>query len=333
LETMGDIDRQSIAGATQTGTHGTGHAFTGLAGTVRALKLALADGSIVSCSADRNPELFHAARLSLGTLGVVLEVTIQAVPRYALAMTETTAPIEETASAFLHTSTEADHQEFFHFLGTDRATVRTTSRVPADTPVTRRSAPVELLHRELLGNGAFELMCRAAVLIPPLSGPVAEVASRAFAGPPVTDDSARVYVAPRRVRFHESEWALPAEHFEEAFAALRRRIREERIRVTFPVEVRRVAADDVWLSTAYGRDTVYIAAHRYHRERPDPYLLLVQRTLEPFAARPHWGKKHWLDAPALRDLYPRFEDHAAVRRTADPGGLFMTPYLRHILGP
>lgn len=134
------------------------------------------------------------------------------------------------------------------------------------------------------------------------------------------------------MRFHESEWAIPAEHFEEAFDALRRRFIDEGVRVTFPLEIRRVSADDVWMSTASGRDSVYIAAHRHHLERSAPYLLMVQRTLEPFEGRPHWGKMHWLGARELCRLYPRFDDFIAVRRRTDPDGVLLTPYMRHLLG-
>jgi len=332
LEIMGDIDRQSIAGAIQTGTHGTGADFTGFSGTVRALRLALADGSVVETSPQRDPDLFHAARLGLGAIGVVLEVTLQCVPRYRLALTEATRPLAETVGGFLAQSSAVDHHEFFWFPCTDRATVRSSTRLPADAPVHRPGRAADLLQREVLGNGAWELLCRAASTVPALSRPVGEIASRVFAGSPMTDDSAAVYAAPRRVRFHESEWAIPAERFEEAFAALRRRFEQERVRVTFPLEIRRAAADDVWLSTAHGRDTVYLAAHRYHREDPGPYLLLVQRTLAPFAARPHWGKMHWLGARELRALHPRLADFTAVRAAADPQGLLLTPYLRHLLG-
>ncbi|MGO1355354.1 D-arabinono-1,4-lactone oxidase [Brachybacterium tyrofermentans] len=146
------------------------------------------------------------------------------------------------------------------------------------------------------------------------------------------DDSASVFTAPRRVRFQESEWAIPAHRFEEAFDALSTRFEDERVHVTFPLEVRRAAADDVWLSTAYGRDTVYLAAHRHHREEAGPYLLMVQRILAPFAARPHWGKQHWLGRRELAALHPRFEDFRAARATADPDGVLLTGYLRHLLG-
>jgi len=332
LSVMGDIDRQSIAGAIQTGTHGTGSRFTGFAGMVRALRLVLADGSVVDTSPAQDPELFEAARLGLGTIGVILEVTLQCVPAYRLELVERTVPLEQAAGSFLADSSRRDHHEFFWFPRTDRATLRTMARLPADAPPRRPSRAAELVQQEVLGNGAWELLCRSAALVPRLSRPVAELAARVFAGPRVIDDSAAVFAAPRRVRFHESEWALPADRFEEAFAALRARFEAENVRVTFPLEIRRAAADDVWLSTAYGRDTVYIAAHRYRAEEAGPYLLLVQRTLADFGARPHWGKLHWLGARELARLYPRFEDFRTVREAADPRGVLMSPYLRHLLG-
>ncbi|HLQ80817.1 MAG TPA: D-arabinono-1,4-lactone oxidase [Brachybacterium sp.] len=332
LSVMGDIDRQSIAGAIQTGTHGTGGAFTGFAGMVRGLRLVLADGSVVDTSPTRDRDLFEAARLGLGSVGVVLEVTLQCVLAYRLELIESTEPLEATARSFLAESSRADHHEFFWFPRTRRATVRTMRRLPATAPRHRSARAAELWQQEVLGNGLWEVLCRSAAVVPPLSRPVAEIASHVFAGPRVVDDSASVFAAPRRVRFHESEWALPAERFEEAFAALRERFEAEGVRVTFPLEIRRAAADDVWLSTAHGRDTVYIAAHRHHTEEAGPYLLLVQRTLAAFGARPHWGKQHWLGRRELTELYPRFEDFRSVREAADPDGLLMTPYLRHLLG-
>lgn len=331
LPVMGDIDRQSIAGAIQTGTHGTGTRFTGFSGMVRGLRLALADGSVVEASADRERVLFEAARLGLGTIGVVLEVTLACVPVYRLDLVESTEEIEPTVRTYLQSSSNTDHQEFFWFPRTARATVRTSRRVAQDTPRQRPHRVAEIIQQEVLGNAAWDLLCRGAAVVPGLSRPAAELASRLFAGPRVVDDSASVFTAPRRVRFQESEWAIPAHRFEDAFEALRTRFEDERVRVTFPLEVRRAAADDVWLSTAYGRDTVYLAAHRYHREEAGPYLLMVQRTLAPFGARPHWGKQHWLGRRELSALYPRFEDFRAARETADPDGVLLTGYLRHLL--
>lgn len=332
LSVMGDIDQQSIAGAIQTGTHGTGAAWTGFSGMVRALRLVLADGSVVEASPTQDPELFEAARLGLGTLAVVLEVTLQCVPAYRLELVESTEPLARAVGSFLADSARHDHHELFWFPRTNRVTARTMRRLAPDAPRHRPARALALLQQEVLGNGAWEVLCRSAALIPALSRPVAEIASHVFAGSRVVDDAPAVFTAPRRVRFHESEWALPADRFEEAFAALRARFEAEDVRVTFPLEIRRAAADDVWLSTAHGRDTVYIAAHRYRTEEAGPYLLLVQRTLAAFGARPHWGKLHWLGARELAQLYPRFEDFRAARAAADPDGLLMSPYLRHLLG-
>lgn len=235
LSVMGDIDRQSIAGAIQTGTHGTGAAFTGFAGMVRGLRLVLADGSVVDTSPSHDPDLFEAARLGLGSIAVVLEVTVQCVPAYRLELVERTEALEPTAASFLADSSRADHHEFFWFPRADRATVRTMRRLPPHAPRHRPARAVEVLQQDVLGNGAWELLCRGAALVPPLSRPLAEIASHLFAGPRVIDDSAAVFVAPRRVRFHESEWALPADRFEEAFAALRARLEAEDVRVTFPL--------------------------------------------------------------------------------------------------
>ena len=332
LEVMGDIDRQSIAGAIQTGTHGTGANFTGFAGMVRGLKLALADGSIVEVTAEKDGDLFQAARLGLGTLGVVLEVTLQCVPRYSLSLVEGAEPLDQVAASFLSEAERVDHCEFFWFPRTPRATVRRSMRVSPDTPRRRQHPALEWVQDELLSNQVWEQLCRATFLAPPLTRPVADLASRVFDGPPVTDDAPAVYAASRGVRFHEAEFAIPAERFEEAFATLRHRFEDENVKVAFPLEVRRVAADDVWMSTAYERESVYIAAHTYHWFDPVPYLLMVQRTLEPFGARPHWGKMHWMGPDQLRSLYPRFDDFRRVRAEADPDGLFLTPYLRSTLG-
>src|SRR5699024_10593320 len=150
------LDRQSIAGAIQTGTHGTGGAFTGFPDMVRGLRLVLADGSVVDTSPTRDPDLFEAARLGLGSLGVVLEVTLQCVPAFRLELVESTAGLEVTACSFLADSSRADHHEFFWFPRTARATVRTMRRLPADAPRQRSARAVELLQQEVLGNGAWE---------------------------------------------------------------------------------------------------------------------------------------------------------------------------------
>src|SRR5690625_1219058 len=199
---------------------------------VAALRIALPDGSIVDACPHSEPELFAAAQLGLGAIGVICEVTLQCVPAYRLELTESTQDLEQTVTSFLADASAIDHHEFFWFPRTRRATVRSARRLPLDTPRRRPHRGIELLQTEVLGNGAFDLLCRGAALVPPLSRPTAELASRLFAGPRVIDDSPKVFTAPRRVRFHESEWAIPAEHFEQAFSALCAHLEQEDVAVT-----------------------------------------------------------------------------------------------------
>jgi L-gulonolactone oxidase len=97
--------------------------------------------------------------------------------------------------------------------------------------------------------------------------------------------------------------------------------------------VRFLAADDVWLSTAYERDTAYVAVHQYHRMEHARYFAAFEAIVAEHAGRPHWGKLHTLDAERLRPLYPRFDDVLRVREELDPTGLFRNDYLDRVLGP
>ena len=101
----------------------------------------------------------------------------------------------------------------------------------------------------------------------------------------------------------------------------------------FPVEVRVAAADDIWLSTAHGRDSAYIAIHQYVGLPYEAYFALFESIVADVGGRPHWGKLHSLDAGRLRELYPRFGDFVRARDEADPAGRFTNPYLNRVLGP
>lgn len=332
LINMGDVDPQSIAGAISTGTHGMGHAMQGIAATVTGLRIALASGDVVWCDKDTNPLLFEAARLGLGTLGIILEVRVQTAPSYRLDMTEQNRSLTDTIHRYADTSSTVDHQEIFWFPGTERACVREMVRVEQSAPRRRRPRPLHFFESEVINNGGFEMMCRIGHAQPRFAPAINSVLSRFMPSAPVLDDSYRVFIASRRVRFKESEFAIPADAFADAFEKLRSVLASRRHGVTFPLEIRRSSADDVWLSTAYQRDTVYIAAHMYHRQAGTDYLRLVQDTLMEYRPRPHWGKLHWLDADYFAAEYPMFEQFNAVRRDVDPQGLFMNEHTRRVLG-
>ncbi|MBN9171202.1 MAG: FAD-linked oxidoreductase, partial [Microbacterium sp.] len=147
-----------------------------------------------------------------------------------------------------------------------------------------------------------------------------------------TDIAPRVFTQNRGVRFREMEYALPAENVRPAFDALRALIDDRGWRISFPVEVRFAAADELWMSTAHGRATGYIAVHRYWREDPTEYFEAVEQIMLGFGGRPHWGKMHTLDAAILRERYPHFADFTALRDRLDPGRMFQNAYLERVLG-
>src|SRR6476620_445764 len=121
MENLGDIDVPSIAGAISTATHGTGALLPNIAAQVAALTLVLADGSTLECSPGADPELFRAARVGLGALGAIAEVTLRCVPAFTLRGVDAPAPLAETLDRFDERVRENDHFEFFVFPHADTA--------------------------------------------------------------------------------------------------------------------------------------------------------------------------------------------------------------------
>ena len=332
LPNLGDIDRQSLAGATGTGTHGTGLRLTGLSAGIRALRIVLADGSVVECSPTHEPALFQAARLGLGALGIVTEITVAVVPAFLLHAVERPESLTDVL-AHAEVSAEAnDHFEFYWFPHTDRAQTKRNNRVPEGTAKRPLPGWREKLDDDLLSNRFFELTNRVATRMPRSTRSINAIASRALSERQFTDSSHKVFVTPREVRFMESEWAFPRASLSEVLLELREWVDTHDEHISFPVECRVAAADDVWLSTAYERQSCYIAIHKYHRQERGAYFEAFEAIAVNHGGRPHWGKMHTRDADYLRSVYPRFDDFLAVRDRVDPERRFGNPYLERVLG-
>jgi len=332
MTNLGDIDSQSIAGAISTGTHGTGGRFGGIATQVRGLTLVLADGSVVDCDAEREPELFQAARLGLGAIGVIAAVTLQCEPAFLLHAVEKPVPLDEMLATFEERVDAHDHVEFFWFPHTTGTLYKQKTRLPGDAtrrPLSRRRAWWD---DEFLSNTVFAWVCELGRAAPVTIPPLAVVSAKALGARELVDASASVFVTQRRVRFRETEWSIPRAALGEAIGAIRTLIERRGWRISFPIEVRVAAADDLWLSTAHGRDSVYIAAHQYHRTPHEDYFQAVQDVMLGLEGRPHWGKLHYLDAAALSTRYPKFGDFLAVRDRVDPERRFSNAHLEHVLG-
>jgi FAD-linked oxidoreductase len=332
MPNLGDIDRQTVAGAISTGTHGTGGRLGGLATFVSGLELVTGTGEVLRCTAEKDPELFDAARVSVGALGVLTEVTLSCVDAFALRADERPLPLAEVLSTLDELVAGNDHFEFYWFPYTERALVKRNNRVAEEEvgrPLPRWRG---FLDDELLSNSVFGAVCRLARRAPRLIPTINGVSARALGARTYTAPSHQVFCTPRRVRFVEMEYAVPRATLPEAFAGLRRAVETCGIPVVFPVEVRVAAADDVWLSTSYGRDSAYLAVHQYVGMPYLPYFREVEAVMRDLDGRPHWGKLHHRDAASLHAAYPRFGDFLAVRDRLDPDRVFANDYTRQIFG-
>ncbi len=340
MANLGDIDAQTVSGAISTGTHGTGAKLQGIAAQVAGLEVVLADGSVVSCSATERPDLFDAARVSVGALGVLATVTLQCVPAFTLAADERPMPLEEVTGRFAELAAGNDHFEFYWFPYGKNALVKRNNRiagagvpgavgarVPPPMPRWRR-----FLEYEVMENAAFGALCRTGRAIPTAIKPLNRLAAASLSRRSYSAPSHEVFVTSRRVRFVESEYAVPAGSLLDVLAELRAGVARLADPVMFPVEIRVAAADDVWLSTAYGRDSAYVAIHQYTGLPYEEYFKLFESIAGAVGGRPHWGKMHVRDAAYLGGAYPRFADFLRLRDELDPSRLFANGYTKRVFG-
>lgn len=333
MANLGDIDRQTVAGATSTGTHGTGLQFGGISTQIVGATLVTGTGDVVRLSSD-DVEL-DAVALGLGALGILTDITLRCVPAFGLRAVETTGSADDAIDGFLHRVAAHDHHEFYWFPHTDCALLKANTRLDGDLPPDGPGRLRRYVDDELLSNKVFRALCEVGARAPWAVPGIAHLSGRALSGRTFTDSSTRVFVSSRTVRFHEMEYAIPLDSVPDAMREIRAMIARRRHRVSFPVEVRAAAADDLMLSTATGRNSGYIAVHRYHRDDPTDsaaYFRDVEQILTAYDGRPHWGKMHTRDAEQLRAGYPRFDEFLTVRDRFDPGRVFANPYLTRTLG-
>ncbi len=302
LANQGDIDYQALAGAVSTGTHGTGVKYGSFSTMVTALRMVLANGEILFCSAEIEPEMFRAAQLGLGALGVLTEIVLQLVPAYRLHERTWVASFEETMAQLEYHLDVNDHFEFFWLPRYDSSVMKSltlTDESPfGGVPVA--PAPPGTLER--------------------------------YSVPERVDWSHRIYPSERQVKFVEMEFAVPYASGPECFCAIRDLMLNRYPQVTWPIEYRTQRADDIFLSPAFGRDVVTISLHEAPDRPYEAFFKDAEAIFRTFDGRPHWGKLHNLRAPDFEQLYTQWARFQSVREQLDPSGLFLNPYLRTIFG-
>jgi len=300
LENMGDIDRQTLAGAIGTGTHGTGRTLGSLSTQVVGLRLVLADGSVLECSEHHEQEVFSAARVSMGTFGVISQVTLRVLPAYRLHERTWPVAFDECMQQLPSRVDETRHFEFFWSPADDACAMKALSLT--DRPI--------------------------GEIAPPLAAPGR---LPRYLTPEHVDWSHRIFPSERTTLFNEMEFAVPEEAGPDCVRAIRDLMRTRHPEIVWPIEYRTVRADDIPLSPAFGRATVTISIHQAAELSHEQFFADAESVFRHHAGRPHWGKLHGLTARQLRALYPRFDEFRAVRERLDPLGRFLNGHLRDTL--
>ncbi|MBA3301947.1 MAG: FAD-binding protein [Thermoleophilaceae bacterium] len=330
MENLGDVDAQVVAGAVATGTHGTGLRFKNISAQVEAMRLVVGDGSVAAIDGS-DPDLLRAARVSLGALGVISELTLRCVPLFTLVRTDEPRPLGEVLEDWDGLAQNNHHFEFFVFPYTDVALLRTCERT--DEPPQPRSAREAWMKDVLAENIGLGAACRLSRALPALVPRVNRGIARSFGREVRRDHGFRVFANRRSVRFTEMEYCVPREAGPEAVRRVLELVERRELPITFPLEVRVVAQDDSYLSPANGRDCAYIAVHQFAGMEFETYMRGVEGIMRSLDGRPHWGKRHYRSAADLAPVYPDWDAFQEIRAKLDPQGRFANDYADRVLGP
>lgn len=307
LLNQGDIDSQAIAGAFSTGTHGTGATLPVLADCIVGMRLVQPDGSVLVAD-ETTPDLLHAARVSLGTLGAISELTLQATAGYRL---KERIWREDFETAMEMHDELADTHRHFSFFWCPYEESRHLYCLP-DTAATSKS-------------GRAADVCEMKVMdITDEEPSVSEFGKVAY--------SSDVYPIEYIPNFHELEYAVPRQHGIEAMRAVRKLMLEKFPDARFPVEYRFTAGDEAWMSPFHRQDSVSVSVSGEPGRDYWAYLRAVDAILRAYGSRPHWGKLHFLTGEDVTAIYPRAHDFRALRRKLDPQGFYLNEHLKPLFG-
>ncbi|ELZ12268.1 FAD-linked oxidoreductase [Halovivax asiaticus JCM 14624] len=328
MTNLGDVDRQTVAGALATGTHGTGIDLGILSTQIVALELVTADGERRTLAVE-DGDPFRAAQVSLGALGIITAVTLDLDPAYRLCERTWTAPLESVLDELESLREAHRHLEFFWFPHTGRVLVKTLDKT--DEPLTNPLVPTAFGERA--ENVVWEAVCRLSSRFPRSSPGLARFTATTFSESETVGQSHEVFTTRRDVRFDESEYAVPARDGPAVVRALRDQVLASHPSIVFPIEFRYVAGDEIPLSPAYGRETAFVAVHAYHRKPARAYFEACESVFDAYDGRPHWGKRHSIAPDRLRARYPEWDTFEAIRRRFDPDGIFLNASLRDLFEP
>ncbi len=322
MANQGDINKQAMAGAVSTATHGTGRTLGSLSTQVAGLRLVLADGSVVECDKDHEPEIFQAARVSLGMIGVISAIKLNVVPAFRLRETNQRRPINEVLDQWDVLADEFRHIEFWNFPYTDHCTLKTLEIVnEGDDP-----------DEEDRSRAVFQAMSDLAAASPRMAPTLQRLLVRGQGRSAHTRAAPawRIFPSERDIRFEEMEFEIPAEKGVAALKAARALVRDRRYPIIFPFEFRTVQEDDIWLSPMHAGPCVSISFHQYAKMPWQESFKAVEEVFAQHGGRPHWAKRHTMISDDVLRLYPMAQRWGAVRKRVDPTAKFMNAHLREL---
>lgn len=317
-----DINMQSLAGAISTATHGTGRQMQCYSATVKGLRLILADGSAVDCSAEKERELFEAARVGVGSIGIISQATVQNRAAYSLREQVNVMSTQEAIGELERDRDKHRHMEFFAFPFGEKAIVK---RMDIST-----AAPTKVEAPFIDENEILEFAADTARKYPWTNQWWQRLVGAFVSDSVRIGRSFEIFPSPRTVGFNEMEYSVPAERGLECFQEVLAVMRAKKVNVFFPIEFRYIGADECWMSPFYQRASASISVHQYYKQDYQEFFKLVEPIFWKYQGRPHWGKLHSLSAKQLRDLYPRFDDFVRARHQTDPEGRFLNDYARKL---
>lgn len=328
LENMGDIDKQSIAGAISTGTHGTGISFGNLSTQITAIKFVNGLGEVVQCSETEKQSLFKCLQISLGAFGIITEITLQCVPNYKLKLEKKVEDLETVLKNLNQLNNNNRNFEFYWFPYTKKTQTKYSN-------ITKEKANkdgfINYFNDVILENYAFKLVCNYAKRFPKKNVTVSKFSAKTLSSSVKVKENKDVYATPRLVKFNETEYNVPAEAYQEVFKDVTKLVNSKKFNIHFPIENRFVKGDNIYLSPAYKRDSAYIACHVYKGKEFIAYFKALEEIFSAYNGRPHWGKMHFKNAHYFSKVYPEFGTFCELRKKNDPNGIFLNEHLTQIL--
>src|SRR5699024_9842779 len=274
-----------------------------------------------------NKRYFDAVRVSLGMLGVIVKVQLQVIPKHRLTSETYKKPFPEILDQLDSLRQQNQHFEFFWFPYTNTVQAKQINHADPETIDTKQGNSFNQL---VVENGLLWVLSQLCRAQPKWSKTASKLSALGVPTTTETGASHRLYATPRLVRFYEMEYSVPADQMRSVLLDIQHVLETHQFNVHFPIECRYVKGDDIWLSPAYQRDSVFIAVHMFKGMEFQPYFSAIERIFQRYNGRPHWGKMHTMSTENLKHAYPKFHEFLRVREELDPYQMFTNNYLRRL---